>query len=112
VLQQEQLQRNAGEVGDYLTERLTPLVDAHPLAGALHGLGLYRGIELVRDGDAHSPASAEAAAVCERLLELGVVVQPTGAGANILKLKPPLCVTRGDIDVLAEALGLVFDGGW
>jgi len=112
VLQQEQLQRNAGEVGDYLTERLTPLVDAHPLAGALHGLGLYRGIELVRDGDPHSPASAEAAAVCERLLELGVVVQPTGAGANILKLKPPLCVTRGDIDVLAEALGLVFDGGW
>jgi 4-aminobutyrate aminotransferase-like enzyme/Ser/Thr protein kinase RdoA (MazF antagonist) len=112
VLQQEQLQRNAREVGDYLTERLTPLVDANPLAGALHGLGLYRGIELIRDGDPRSPATAEAAAVCERLLELGVVVQPTGAGANILKLKPPLCVTRADIDVLAGALGQVFDGGW
>jgi len=112
VLREEQLQRNAREVGNYLTERLGPLVDAHPLAGALHGLGLYRGIELVGVGDPPRPASAEAAAISQRLLELGVVVQPTGAGANILKLKPPLCVTRDDIDVLAGALGQVFDDGW
>jgi len=112
VLQQEDLQRNARDVGDYLGERLSPLVDGQPLTGALHGLGLYRGIELIRDGDPRRPASAEAAAICERLLTLGVVVQPTGAGANVLKLKPPLCVTRSDIDVLAGALEQTFEGGW
>jgi 4-aminobutyrate aminotransferase-like enzyme len=38
------------------------------------------------------------------LQELGVIVQPTGPGANVLKLKPPLCITRDDIDFFAAAL--------
>ena len=110
VLEQEGLQDNARDVGEHLTARLGPLVGELPLAGALHGMGLYRGFELVR-GDG-SPAAPEARAVCERLLGLGVVVQPTGPGADVLKLKPPLCVTRDDVDLLADALREALVGGW
>jgi 4-aminobutyrate aminotransferase-like enzyme/Ser/Thr protein kinase RdoA (MazF antagonist) len=112
VIEQERLQENAREVGDHLERRLSPLVDRHPLVGALHGMGLYRGLELVRDREARSPASEEAHAICERLRELGVIVQPTGPGANVLKLKPPLCITRDDIDFLASALERTLDTGW
>jgi 4-aminobutyrate aminotransferase-like enzyme len=112
VIEQEQLQENARDVGDHLERCLSPLVDQYPLVGALHGMGLYRGLELVRDREARSPAREEARAICDRLRELGVIVQPTGPGANVLKLKPPLCVTREDMDFFASALEHTLDTSW
>ena len=40
------------------------------------------------------PARKEAHALCERLRERGAIVQPTGEGMNVLKLKPPLVFER------------------
>lgn len=112
VIEDEALQENARHVGDHLTERLLPLVGSHANVGALHGIGLYRGIELVQDPETREPAPQLATAICERMLSLGIVVQPTGKHANILKLKPPLCVTCADIDFLAEAFELTLRDGW
>ena len=105
TIESEGLQENARKVGEHFTARLTPLVEEFELVAALHGIGLYRGLEL------RVPASA-AYALCERLLGLGVIVQPTGPEMNVLKLKPPLCVTREDVDLLAEALRLTLTDGW
>ena len=80
-------------MGEQLTARLGPLVEEFPIVEALHGVGLYQGIEL-------SAPSAAAHALCERLLELGVIVQPTGPEMNVLKLKPPLCITHEDVELL------------
>ena len=63
-------------------------------------MGLYLGVELVRDRETLEPATDEALAICERMLELGVVIQPTGDGNNVLKVKPPLCITRRSADVV------------
>lgn len=112
VLEQERLQENARDIGDYLERRLSPIVRQHQLVGALHGMGLYRGLELIRDREVRSPAREEAHAICERLRELGIIVQPTGPGANVLKLKPPLCVTRDDVDFFANALEHTLSAGW
>jgi len=112
VIEQERLQENARDVGEHLGRRLGPLVGRHPLVGALHGMGLYRGLELVRDREARTPADEEARAICGRLRELGVIVQPTGPGANVLKFKPPLCVTREDVDFFAGALEHTLSIGW
>ena len=54
---------------------------------------------MVRDRDTLEPATEETAAICDRMLELGVVIQPTGERQNILKTKPPLC-----LDVAARRL--------
>ena len=73
----------------------------------MHGLGLYLGVELVLDRDTLEPATAEAALICERMLTEGCVVQPTGDHKNILKIKPPLCLTKQSADRFADALDLV-----
>lgn len=112
VIEQEGLQANAVAVGDHLRAGLTALAARHPLVGAVHGTGLYLGVELVRDPGTLEPASAECAAICERLRELGVVVQPSGERANVLKLKPPLCLTPDSADVVLSALERVLDEGW
>ncbi|MDI2130895.1 aminotransferase [Yinghuangia seranimata] len=104
TLRDEDLQGNAVRVGRHLKARLTALVDRHPLVGAVHGSGLYLGVELVRDRVTLEPAREETAALCDRMLELGVIVQPTGDHLNVLKIKPPLCVDEAAADFFADTL--------
>ena len=108
----EHVQENARVVGDHLKARLSALVDRHALVGAVHGLGLYLGVELVRDRATREPAPDEAYALCERLRELGVIVQPTGDYENILKVKPPLVITRQAADFFVDQLDRALGEGW
>ncbi|HEV7185197.1 MAG TPA: aminotransferase [Leifsonia sp.] len=107
VMRDERLQENAVAVGDHLAARLRELGERHPLVGAVHGMGLYLGMELVLDRATLAPATVEAALVCDRMLAEGCVVQPTGDEKNVLKIKPPLCITRESADRFADALDLV-----
>ncbi len=112
VIEEEGLQENAHRVGGALRAGLEELVARHEIAGAAHGMGLYLGLDLVRDRDTKEPAREEAYAICERLRERGAIVQPTGDGENVLKLKPPLVFTQRDADWLLETLDVVLKRGW
>lgn len=112
VIEQEGLQENARVVGGHLKSRLEELGGRHPLIGTVHGSGLYLGVEFVRDRETLEPATAETAAICDRLLELGVIMQPTGDFQNVLKIKPPLVVTRASVDVFVDALDRVLTTGY
>ncbi len=110
VMRDEGLVENARVVGGHLKAGLEELAGRHPLIGAVHGLGLYLGVELVRSPGTLEPATAEAAAVCEALLEEGCIVQPTGDYRNVLKIKPPLVITRESVDYFVAALDRVLAG--
>ena len=112
VIQDEGLQENARVVGAHLKGRLQDLAEQHPLIGTVHGSGLYLGVEFVRDRATREPAPTETAAICDRLLELGVIMQPTGDHLNVLKIKPPLCVSRESADYFADSLERVLSTGW
>jgi 4-aminobutyrate aminotransferase-like enzyme len=112
VLRDEELQENARVVGAHLRRRLLELADRHPIIGAVHGTGLYLGVELVRDRETLEPATAETAAICERLRELGVVMQPTSDRLCVLKVKPPLGIGVADAGFFADALDRVLTEGW
>ncbi|WP_172403284.1 aminotransferase [Ensifer aridi] len=112
ILHDEALQENARTVGDHLKARLQALGQKYPLVGAVHGMGLYLGVEFVRDRETLEPATEETAAICNRLLELGVIMQPTGDHLNVLKIKPPLCLARESADFFADMLAKVLEEGW
>jgi 4-aminobutyrate aminotransferase-like enzyme/Ser/Thr protein kinase RdoA (MazF antagonist) len=112
VIQQEGLQENARRVGAHLKDRLLALAEEHPIVGTVHGSGLYLGLEFVRDRTTLEPATEETAAICDRLLELGVIMQPTGDFQNVLKIKPPLCISRESVDYFADSLDRVLTTGW
>jgi 4-aminobutyrate aminotransferase-like enzyme len=86
--------------------------DRDVLMWAMHGMGLYAGLELVRDRATLEPATEEAFAICERMRELGVVVQPTSDRMNVLKVKPPLCMTRESCDFFLAQLERTLTDGW
>jgi 4-aminobutyrate aminotransferase-like enzyme/Ser/Thr protein kinase RdoA (MazF antagonist) len=112
VMRDEGLQENAERVGLHLSTRLRELAGRHPLIGAVHGAGLYLGVELVRDRATLEPATEETAAICERLRELGVIVQPTSDRMCVLKIKPPMCLTRASADRFVDALDETLTHGW
>jgi 4-aminobutyrate aminotransferase-like enzyme/Ser/Thr protein kinase RdoA (MazF antagonist) len=112
VLRDEDLQGNAARVGGHLKARLLALRDKHPIIGTVHGIGLYLGVEMIRDQDTLAPATEETSAICDRMLELGVVIQPTGDHQNILKTKPPLCIDVDGADFYVDALDRVLTEGW
>ena len=112
TIDREGLQANARDVGAHLKASLNGIAECHPIIGAVHGMGLYLGVEPVRDRETLEPATEEALAICDRMLELGVIIQPTGDGNNVLKVKPPLCITRESAHVVVAALDLTLTGGW
>ncbi len=112
VIRDEGLQTNAARVGDHLGTRLRELADRYPIVGTVHGMGFYQGVELVRDHETLEPATAECYAICERMRELGVIVQPTGERANVLKMKPPMCLTMDAADFVVDCLDQVLRDGW
>ncbi|UPO76348.1 aminotransferase [Arthrobacter sp. Helios] len=112
VIAKEQLQENAVAVGQVLTEGFRSLMERHALIGAVHGMGLYQGVEFVRSRETLEPAAEETRAVCDRMRELGVIVLPTGDRQNILKVKPPLCFTAESARFFLETLDRVLTDGW
>ena len=112
VLRDEGLQQNTSRVGAHLKSRLQALREKHPIIGTVHGIGLYLGVEMVRDAETLEPAPEETAAICDRMLELGVIIQPTGDHMNILKTKPPLCIDVEGADFYVDALDRVLTEGW
>lgn len=112
IIRDERLQENARDTGAYLKAELEKLATRHPLLAAVHGSGFYLGPEFIREPATWQPATAETAAICDRLRELGVIAQPTGDHQNILKIKPPMCFTRESADALVAALDRVLETGW
>ncbi|HEX3192438.1 MAG TPA: aminotransferase class III-fold pyridoxal phosphate-dependent enzyme [Streptosporangiaceae bacterium] len=112
VIRDEGLQANAARVGAHLKARLEGLAVRHSLIGAVHGSGLYLGVEFVRDHGTLEPATEETMAICDRMLELGVIIQPTSDRMCVLKIKPPLCLDVAGADFFADALDRVLAEGW
>lgn len=112
ALEEEGLQENARIVGSRLAAGFRALAERHAIIGPIHGGGLYLGVELIRDRETLEPAATEAAAICERLRELGVIMLTTSERSNVLKVKPPLCLTVESADFVVRQLDRVLTEGW
>ena len=104
VIDRENIQENARVVGGHLKDRLLALQDRHTLIGEVRGLGLMLGVELVKDRDTKEPATTEAAEVLERCKERGLLLGKGGLAGNVLRIKPPMCLTKDDADFLVDCL--------
>ena len=69
---------------------------------------LQRGVELVKDRNTKEPARDKCAQVFERAKELGLLIGKGGFYGNVLRIKPPMCITRADVDFMLEALDIAF----
>lgn len=104
VIDREGIQENVKSVGARLKERLLALQERQPLIGEVRGLGLMLGVELVRDRKTKEPATKEAGDVLELCKERGLLLGKGGLFGNVLRIKPPMCLTTDDADFLVDCL--------
>jgi alanine-glyoxylate transaminase/(R)-3-amino-2-methylpropionate-pyruvate transaminase len=50
------------------------------------------------------PATAQVAAVFEACKDMGVLLGKGGLHGNVFRIKPPMCITKPDIDFLLEVM--------
>ena len=58
VIEEEDLQRRAVELGTYLMEELLSLKERYSSIGDVRGVGLFIGIDVVKDKDSREPDKA------------------------------------------------------
>jgi alanine-glyoxylate transaminase/(R)-3-amino-2-methylpropionate-pyruvate transaminase len=109
VIDAEHIQQSALHVGTHLKNRLLEVQERQPLIGEVRGMGLMLGVELVRDRRSKEPAGTEAAEVLELCKERGLLLGKGGLYGNVLRIKPPMCLTKDDADFLADCLDEVLE---
>ena len=93
MLREGSFQRASAELGAWLAQALR---DASlPQVAEIRGRGLWIGIDLV-------PDAGTARAACERLMERGILAKDTHD--STIRLAPPLCVTREDLEWALERI--------
>jgi len=104
VIVDEHLCERAAEMGDYLLARLRALQDSRrsPYVALCRGKGLLAGIVL-------KPEAGGARRFCEALKDRGVLVKDTHG--NVIRLAPPLTITREELDWALERITEVLTGG-
>jgi 4-aminobutyrate aminotransferase len=96
-LLQDTLMANAAEVGLHMMAGLEALAGKHPLIGDVRGRGLMIGVELVRDRQTKERAGRERDAVVLAAFRRGLLL--LGAGANSIRISPPLVLTRDQAEI-------------
>jgi 4-aminobutyrate aminotransferase len=101
-VEKHKLAEHAAELGRYALERMYAMKGRHPLIGDVRGLGLFLGIELVKDRISRERASDEAEAVMYAALTRGLSFKLTMG--NILTLTPALIITKEQLDRALDIL--------
>jgi 4-aminobutyrate aminotransferase len=101
-VEENRLADRARDLGRYALGRMQGMMERHPLIGDVRGLGLFLGIELVKDRQTGERAADEAEAVMYAALSRGLSFKLTMG--NILTLTPALTITQEEMD---QALDII-----
>jgi 4-aminobutyrate aminotransferase-like enzyme/Ser/Thr protein kinase RdoA (MazF antagonist) len=107
VIRDERLMANAAARGAQLRDGLSVLAERHPLIGDVRGLGLFMGVELVRDLDTLEPADREINTIVEAMKAEGILLSTEGPHHNVLKIKPPLVISESECGRFLDTLDAV-----
>ena len=110
VLEDEHLVANAAAVGESLRAQLRALADRHEAIGDVRGRGLMNAYELVHDRATREPDGDLAARAKDAMAERGVLIGTTGRHGNVLKIRPPLCITVDEARLIVTTLDDVLGG--
>jgi 4-aminobutyrate aminotransferase len=107
VMKEENLLENTRTMGGYAVQQLERIKDRHSVVGSIRAVGLMIGIEII-DPNTGEPNGKGLLKILDLALEKGVLFYLCGNHSEVIRMIPPLIITREQIDeglqVLDEAL--------
>ena len=98
IMEKDHLVENAAAMGERLLHGLQAAAGKRRIVGEVRGRGLLVCAELVEpDGSGRPLAQAEVAKLDRKAWDRGAIVYARG---NVVRLAPPLCITREEVDQL------------
>ncbi|MGE0239690.1 MAG: aminotransferase class III-fold pyridoxal phosphate-dependent enzyme [Parvibaculaceae bacterium] len=104
IIERDGLRDNAKAIGDYLVARFRDMQKRHDCIGDVRGMGLFLGLDLVRDRSSKAHATELANRVVNLAREEGVLIGTDGPYDNVVKMRPAMIFTRRDADLLCAVL--------
>jgi 4-aminobutyrate aminotransferase-like enzyme len=104
VIEEEKLLFQAQMTGALLREGLESLQKVYPRMGDVRGMGLMQAVELVKDPKTKEPDPAATVRLMEAAKKRGLLVGKGGTWNNVLRIAPPLVVTRGQVEEAVRTL--------
>ncbi len=102
VIEEEELTNRAKETGEYFVHELISLQNEFSTIGDIRGKGLFLGIEFVQEN--LDPNTELAACVKNQLKDNFILSGTDGPFENVLKIKPPLCFNKKNVDQFVNTL--------
>ncbi len=103
VILDDDMQGNAKRLGETLFAGLHALQKKFTCIGDVRGKGLMVGVELIEDEN-KTPATKLTADVFETCKDMGLIIGKGGYYGNVLRIKPPMCMTQDDVVFMLEVL--------
>jgi len=107
VVDQEALQANAKKMGAKLKTGLENLKDKYQSIGDVRGMGLFVGIELIDETGRENMRLCSF--VKNRMRDFRILIGSEGPMDNVLKIRPPLSIEIGDIDMIIDTLDIILE---
>jgi 4-aminobutyrate aminotransferase-like enzyme len=104
IIDEEKLIENASAMGKLLKDGLNQLMHKHSLIGDVRGRGLLVGFELVKDRTTKAYAAEETLQLMDACRKKGLLIGRGGLFGNVVRLAPPLSISKAQIGKTLEIL--------
>jgi len=109
VLNSEHVLQNVRNIGAKAKKRLLEMKEKYEIVGDVRGMGLFIGVEIVKDKKSKARGEEEAKQIMDYCFRHGLLV--IIAGRNTIRVIPPLVITEEEmsegLDILEEGIAAV-----
>jgi len=104
IFEKEKLVENSAKLGAYMKQRLQKMAKNCKYLGDVRGMGMLIGLEFVKDKKTKEPAPTLIRPLIEDCANHGLLVGSVGMYGNVIRVGPPLVMTRAEADESLEIM--------
>jgi 4-aminobutyrate aminotransferase len=110
IFENEPLVQNSEKMGQYIKQRLKTMIGKCPYLGDVRGMGLVMGMEFVKDKASKEPAPELIKPIINGCADNGLLVGSVGMYGNVVRVAPPLVITKEEADESLDIMEKVLTG--